>query len=432
MNTILAPVTVTHENYRNVAQKTRRPITVSLRQESSVRRIIADVRKRGDAALLEYTRKFDGANLTRRQLRVRPAETRKAIEGVDRHVAEAMRFALKRLGECQKKLLSRVDFSIRMNGFAIHLTAKPLSSVGCYIPGGRAAYPSTVLMTAGLARLAGVQRIVVCTPPNASGAINESILMASSLCDVDEVYKCGGPQAIAALAYGTKTISNVDKIVGPGGLHVALAKRHVSKDVAIDFFAGPTEILIAVDETTDARQAAWDLIAQAEHGEDSFTNLVTVSKISASNVRAEVNRILPSVERRRFVEDSLCRGVTAVCEDWETACNYINELAPEHVELLTEAPRRLVGRITSAGLILLGPYAPAAASDYCMGTDHVLPTGGSAANHSGLSVLDFLKLRWTAEGTPKGLRSLLQPLKALASAEGLPNHYLSAESRFRM
>jgi histidinol dehydrogenase len=286
-------------------------------------------------------------------------------------------------------------------------------------------------MTAGLAKLAGVQRVAVCTPPNPDGEINDAILTAADLCKVDEVYKCGGVQAIAALAYGTKSIPKVNKIVGPGGARVALAKRQVSKDVATDFFAGPTEIAIALDETSDAKLAAWDLIAQAEHGEDCVTILVTVSETSTSKVRDEIGRILPSVERRRFVEASLIAGVAAVCENWNTACKFINELAPEHLELLTENHAQLAERIRSAGLILLGPYASAAVSDYCLGTDHVLPTGGFAANHSGLSVLDFLKFTWIAEGTREGLRSILQPLKALTGAEGLPNHYLSAESRFR-
>lgn len=431
MNTILPSVIVTCGNYRKVAQKLRQA-TSSARQEALVGRIIRDVKKRGDAALLYYTKRFDGARLTRHRLRVTPSETAKAIGRVDRELADALRFSLQRLEASQKQLLSKLNLTVQANGFTMHLTAKPLSSVGCYIPGGRATYPSTVLMTAGLAKAAGVRRVAICTPPRSDGAINDAILTAAGLCKVDEVYKCGGIQAIAALAYGTKSIPKVDKIVGPGGTYVALAKKLVSKDTAIDFFAGPTEIAIAVDETTDAKLAAWDFIAQAEHGEDCVTNLVTVSETSASKVRDEIRRILAIASRRRFVEGSLSGGVTALCEDWDTACNFINELAPEHLELLTENPGQLADRIESAGLILLGPHAPAAASDYCLGTDHVLPTGGYATNHSGLSVLDFLKLTWTAEGTPEGLQSILKPLKALTNAEGLPNHYLSVESRFGM
>jgi histidinol dehydrogenase len=286
-------------------------------------------------------------------------------------------------------------------------------------------------MTAGLAKLAGVERVVVCTPPDSGGRVNDAILAAAHLCGVDEVYRCGGAQAIAALAYGTKKIPKVAKIVGPGGAYVALAKKQVSKDVAIDFYAGPTEIAVAVDGSSDAKLAAWDLIAQAEHGGDTLTCLVSLSRRIASEVQTEIGRILPSVERRNLVEKSLTKGVTAICDDRRTACNFISELAPEHLELLTRNPEELAERITSAGLILLGSYAPAAASDYCIGTDHVLPTGGFAANHSGLSVLDFVKLTWKVEATRKGLQRLVEPLGTLSKAEGLPSHYLSVKSRFQ-
>jgi histidinol dehydrogenase len=431
MSSILPTITVTRENYREAARRIRRRATWTSQREAFVGRVIADVKRRGDTAVLAYTKQFDGADLSKRQLRVPPAETAKATGRVDRKIVDALRFSLQRLRTSQRKLLSNLNFSTQMNGFTTHLTTKPLTSVGCYIPGGRAAYPSTVLMTAGLANLAGVQRVAVCTPPDSSGIVNDVVLAAADLCNVDEVYRCGGVQAIAALAYGTEAIPKVDKIVGPGGVYVALAKRHVSKDVAIDFYAGPTEIAVAVDETSDARLAAWDLIAQAEHGEDCVTSLVSVSKTAASRVRAEINSLLPSVERRRFVESSLSRGVTAMCDDWETACDLISELAPEHLELLTRNQKQLGERIRSAGLVLLGSYAPAAASDYCIGTDHVLPTGGFASNHSGLSVLDFLKLTWMVEGTRKGLQSVLEPLGALTKAEGLPNHLLSVESRLQ-
>lgn len=428
--TILPVIAVTNQNYQSVARKIRRRTSGSAKQDALVNHIIAEVKKRGDAAVLDYTRKFDGPKLMKQQLRVPQAAIMKAAERVDREILEALRFSLQRLDASQRQLLSKLSFSTEMNGFTMRLAAKPLASVGCYVPGGRAAYPSTVVMTAGLAKLAGVERVVVCTPPDSSGAINDAILAATELCGVDEVYRCGGVQAIAALAYGTKTIPKVEKIVGPGGAYVALAKRNVSRDVPIDSFAGPTEITVAIDETGDARSAAWDLIAQAEHGEDCLITLVTVSESVASKVSDEIVKALPSLARRKFVEASLRRGVGAVCEDWETACDFISELAPEHLELLTENRKQMAEKIRSAGLILLGEYAPGAASDYCIGTDHVLPTGGFAANHSGLSILDFLKLTWTIEGSREGLQSVLGPLKALTTAEGLPNHYLSVECRF--
>jgi histidinol dehydrogenase len=285
-------------------------------------------------------------------------------------------------------------------------------------------------MTAGLARLTGVRRIAICTPPDSTGKVNDAILAAANLCEVDEVYRCGGPQAIAALAYGTETIAKVEKIVGPGGTYVALAKKLVSRDVTIDFFAGPTELLVAADKTTDPNLVAWDLIAQAEHGPDSLSGLVTCSQNVAERVRTEIKRLMPRIQRRKYVEASLRRGFAAVCGDWETACNFVNEVAPEHLELLTHQARNICERIDAAGLIFIGENSPAAASDYCIGTNHVLPTNGFAKSNGGLTALDFVKPTWVVQGSRKGLRSILEPLCTLASAEGLINHYYSVESRF--
>lgn len=430
MKPMLSPIRVSMENYRRVASKIRKRTLASSKQEQLVRKIISNVQRRGDKALLEYTRKFDRARLRKHQLRVSELEIENAIQRVDSELISALRLSLQRLQFTQQELLSRINYSREMNGFKMRLTSTPLSSVGCYIPGGRAAYPSTVLMTAGLAKLAGVRRVVVSTPPDSTGAVNDAILAAAKLCGADEVYRCGGAQAISALAYGTSTIRKVDKIVGPGGVYVALAKKLVSKDVAIDFYAGPTEITVVADQSTDPRLAAWDLIAQAEHGADTLPCLVTSSEAIASRVRLEINGILPRIERRRFVEGSLASGNSAICDNWDTACSFMNQIAPEHLELLTANPYALGGKISSAGLILIGPDAPAAASDYCIGTDHVLPTGGFARMCAGLSVLDFVKPTWIVEGSRKGLQSILKPLKSIATVEGLPNHYLSVESRF--
>ncbi len=430
MNPILSTVRVTQRNLLRVASRIGERGEALAKHELSVRRIIDDVRSRGDAAVLKYTRKFDGAFLNRGQLLIPAKELETSINRVDKKVLSALQFSLRNLGAAQKSLLSRVSFSRQQNGFKMRLTAKPLSSVGCYIPGGKAVYPSTVLMTAGVAKLVGVSRIVICTPPDARGKVNDILLAAARLCDVNEVYTCGGAQAIAALAYGTETIEKVDKIVGPGGAYVALAKKLVSRDVKIDFFAGPTELIVVADKATDPRLAAWDLIAQAEHGSDGLSCLVTCSEGVAEKVRSEIRRILPQIQRREYVEASMRRGFAAVCSDWETACDFMNEVAPEHLELLTQQARRLADKIQSAGLILIGQDAPAAASDYCIGTDHVLPTARSAKSNGGLSALDFVKPTWTVEGSRNGLRRILRPLEILASAEGLLNHYYSVESRF--
>lgn len=222
----------------------------------------------------------------------------------------------------------------------------------------------------------------------------------------------------------------MDKIVGPGGTYVQVAKKLVSGDVPIDFYAGPTELVVVIDKSVDARLAVWDLIAQAEHGPDTFLCLVTFSDEVAANVRSEIERLLPNIERRKFVEESLAKGAVAVCEDQDTACAFVNEMAPEHVEVLTENDDEFSERIRNAGLVLIGSFSPAAASDYCIGTNHVLPTNGFAKNHGGLSVLDFLKLTWMVTGSPTGLQKILNPLRTLASSEGLLNHYSSVQARF--
>jgi histidinol dehydrogenase len=241
----------------------------------------------------------------------------------------------------------------------------------------------------------------------------------------------GGAQSIAALAYGTKSIPKVSKIVGPGGLYVSAAKKIVSADVPIDFLAGPTEMVVVGDGAADAKLAAWDLMAQAEHGEDSICGLVTWDERLASEVRREVEKVSPTLQRKDYVRGCLRRGFTALCKDRDTAIELVNSLAPEHLELMVDDAKEMAGSISNAGLILTGPYAPGAASDYVIGTDHVLPTEGVARLRAGLTALDFVKVGWVVEGTKRGLKAMLPSLKELAMAEGLPNHFLSAQSRFR-
>jgi histidinol dehydrogenase len=429
MKTLLPFAKVTRYNYKTVAARIRRRPEIS-KSEALTRRIIEKVRRNGERAVLEYTERFDGISLRKGQLRISEAELKESTRRVDPSVMSALRLSLQRVEALQNELLSRINYSSQLDDFTLELAAKPLPSVGCYIPGGKAAYPSTVLMTAGVAKLAGVPRIAVCTPPNMNGTVDDTILAAADLCGVDEVYRCGGAQAIAALAYGTKTIPRVEKIVGPGGAYVAIAKKLVSGDVPIDFYAGPTELVVVADKTSNTRLAAWDLIAQAEHGPDTLPCLVTWSNDVAAEVRSEIRRILPRIERKKYVEKSLANGAAAICEDKNSACDFVNEMAPEHVELLTECNTELSEQIRNAGIVLTGPYSPAAASDYYIGSNHVLPTGRFARSHGGLSVLDFIKLIWTVTGSSNGLQKILEPLRVLASSEGLPNHYSSVQARF--
>jgi histidinol dehydrogenase len=392
--------------------------------------IVRTVRERGDSALVRYSKELDGVSLRKADLAIPREEVAAAVQRVSPRLLDAMRFSLKRIRRTQGQLLARLKFSYVADGFAVKCTTRPIDSAGCYIPGGRASYASTVLMTAGVAKMAGVKRVVVCTPPGGERGVGDAILAAAALCGVDEVYQVGGAQSIAALAYGTESVPRVSKIVGPGGLYVSAAKKVVSADVPIDFLAGPTEMVVVGDGEADARLAAWDLMAQAEHGQDSVCGLVTWDARFARAVRKQVSEASPKLDRGELVTGCLRRGFTALCKDRGTAVELVNSLAPEHLELMVSDAGAMADSVSNAGLTLIGVYAPGAASDYCIGTDHVLPTEGVARLRGGLTALDFVKVGWVVEGTKQGLRALLPSLKELATAEGLPNHYLSAKARF--
>jgi histidinol dehydrogenase len=429
MGEILPLVEVEGGDLEAFAAKVRGRVRDQALVEENALRIVERVRKSGDQALRELTRELDHAKIGR--IRVDESEIRTALSGVDPELLEALRFSLNRIRKTQSQLLKRLTYSYVSDGFVVRTTPKPLASVGCYVPGGRAAYASSVLMTAGVAKLAGVGRVVVCSPPASDGKMNPAILAAASIAGVDEVYRVGGAQAIAAMAYGTESIRKVEKIVGPGGLYASVAKRLVSKDIPIDFFAGPTELVVVGDEFTDVETAAWDLVGQAEHGEETLCAFITWNGKVAAELKSEAGRIAKKAERGDFVRKALSKGFVALCRDREEAARLVNAIAPEHVELLVKDARGFAAKVDNAGLVLLGKYAPCAASDYCIGTDHVIPTEGYARLRSGLSAVDFVKLSWVVEGTRDGLKAVLPSLKSLAMAEGLPNHYRSVESRFK-
>jgi len=287
-------------------------------------------------------------------------------------------------------------------------------------------------MTTIPAKVAGVPRVVVCTPPRIGGEINPLILVAADICGVDEVFKVGGAQAIAALAHGTETIKPVEKIVGPGNSYVVAAKALVSKIVPIDMPAGPSEIVILADESADARLVALDMISQAEHGTDSISIVVTTSRDLAKATKEELEKRIASLPNRERVIQALSRdGRLLVCEHKEKAIAFVKEFAPEHIEVMMKDWRGVAGRISSAGLILIGKYTPVSASDYCLGTNHVLPTGGFSHVFSGLSVLNFVKLVRTVECSKRGLAKLRPHLRILAESEGLTCHALAVEERFK-
>ncbi len=400
--------------------------------ESSVKEIIGAVQERGNAALIEFTEKFDKTKLTARDLRVTSAEIKAAYKAVSQEQVNALKQMREKLFSNEKLALQQIGYKTLREGITLQTVMRPIESVGCYVPAGQAVYPSTLVMTATPAKVAGVPRIVVCSPPTSRGTVNPLILVAADICEVNEVYKVGGVQAIAALAYGTETINPVKKIVGPGSKYVTAAKVQVSRDVAIDMPAGPSEILVLADESANPKLVAADMISQAEHGADSVAGLITPSRKLAEEVLQSIDEQSALAERKEIVEKALSTyGFIITCKnDTDEMAALANAFAPEHLEIMTNASKEIADKITSAGLILMGPYSPVALSDYGSGTNHVLPTGGFGSAFSGLSALDFMKRISIVESSKEGLEKLRNHVKVLTEAENLPNHYKAVEARF--
>ena len=398
-----------------------------------VREIIEDVKKRGDIALIDLTAKFDGVKLKVDQLKVSREEIEEAYDKVSEKQISAIKLAKERVERFERKILAQIGFKYEDElGVKIHWEHRPIRSVGCYIPGGEASYPSTVIMTVVPAKVAGVPRIVACSPPKRSGEIDSLTLVAADLCGVDEFYRVGGAQAIAALAYGTETINPVDKIVGPGNRYVLAAKSIVSSDVPIDHPAGPSEIVILADEEACPTYVAWDMIAQAEHSADSIAILVTTSMRIARLVLEKIMQLLNTVPNRDRVRAALERkGLILVANSVKEAVEFVNEFAPEHLEVIAEKAHEIAEQINSASLILVGNCTPVSLSDYSLGTNHVLPTGGFGRVYSPLSVLNFIKYVSIVEASKKALRELWEGIRVLAESEGLPNHALAIGERLK-
>jgi len=398
--------------------------------EANVKAIIQQVKADGDNALIEFAFKFDKAELTHKTLVVRSEEIKTAYTKVTKDQIAALQFMKSRVSAYQKQLLNQTDIKTASDGITIQTVLRPIDSVGCYVPGGQAAYPSTLVMTVVPAKIAGVPRVVVCSPSDSKGRVNPLVLVAADICGVDEVYKVGGAQAIAALAYGTKAIAPVRKIVGPGSKYVTAAKVLVSTDVAIDMPAGPSEVLVLADEAADPRLIAYDMVSQAEHGGDSVAGLITTSKNLATAVQANLSKLAANAERSEKISESLTKyGFIITCDNINVAVNLVNQFAPEHLEVMTANPKELSEKLV-AGLILLGPYSPVPLSDYLSGTNHVLPTGGFAKSFSGLSALDFMRRVSIVESTRTGLEQIKDSMKTLTDAENLPNHYKAVAARF--
>jgi histidinol dehydrogenase len=396
--------------------------------EEAVKEIIGAVKSRGDAALIEYTRRFDKTEI-KGSIEVSEAEAEKALKAVPEGDLDIMRLAASRIESFHKKQLENSWFTTEDDGTILGSRVTPLERAGIYVPGGKAAYPSTVLMNAIPAKVAGVDEVIMVTPPGKDG-LNPYVLAAARLAGVDRIFRVGGAQAIAALAFGTKSIPRVDKITGPGNIYVATAKRLVFGTVDIDMIAGPSEILIINDGTGDASWIAADLLSQAEHDELASSILITTSLQMAKAVSKEVDKQVKKLKRRVIAKASLERyGLIIVAESLNEAASISNSIAPEHLELFVERPFELLGSIRNAGAIFLGQHTPEAAGDYLAGPNHTLPTGGTARFSSPLGVYDFVKRTSVIALSKDAIQKHGHDIKRFAALEGLEAHGLSAAAR---
>ncbi|MBE6592306.1 MAG: histidinol dehydrogenase [Ruminococcaceae bacterium] len=395
----------------------------------AVAEIIQNVRQNGDRALFEYCKRFDKAELE--SLEVTNEELDEAEKEVGEEFMALLRRAAKNIRafhQCQKR---QSFFLNEQEGIVIGQKIIPIENAGLYVPGGTASYPSTVLMDSIPAKIAGVENMVMVSPPNSKGRISAPILAAARVAGVDRIFKLGGAQAIAALAYGTETVPKVDKIVGPGNAFVAEAKKQVFGQVSIDMIAGPSEILIVADKKSDAKVLAADLLSQAEHDKMASAVLVTESKELAEKVSLELERQIPLLERSDIARCSIdTNGKILICEDLEKAIETANKLAPEHLELCVDAPFDYLDKIKHAGSVFLGRYCPEALGDYYAGPNHTLPTGGTARFSSPLSVDDFIKKTQVTYYTKDALKKASADVFNFANAEGLTAHAKSAVVRF--
>ena len=402
--------------------------TIDFEIEKTVSEIIQNVAQNGDQAVRDYERKFDSVNLA--DFSIPAFQLDQALDSIDEDLRAALELAKQNITSFHKQEIENSFVDVSTPGIMRGEKITPLASVGLYVPGGTAAYPSTILMCGIPAKLAGVKRIVMVTPPQPAG-INPAVLAAAKLAGVDEVYQVGGAQAIAALAYGTETIPAVDKIMGPGNIFVATAKKQVFGKVAIDMVAGPSEIGILADESANAKEIAADLLSQAEHDKRARAMLITNSKSLAEAVSKEIERQLSTLPRQEIARTSIeDRGFIAVMENTAEMFELMNDVAPEHLEVQLKNPTQYLGLIKNAGSVFLGRYASEPLGDYVAGPNHVLPTGGTARFASPLGVYDFVKRTQFIQFDRQNLKADLKAITKLARTEGLEAHARAIEARF--
>lgn len=396
--------------------------------ESTVKTILKSVRRGGDNAVVRYTKKFDRVALKPAQFRISPQQVKEAYYQIRKEEGDALRYAAQRITAFHERQRTKT-WMYQDQGATLGQVVVPLDAVGVYVPGGKAAYPSSVLMAAIPAKVAGVKRVVMCTPAP-KGQVSPYLLVAADVAGVDEVYRIGGVQAIGTMAYGTKTIAPVDKIVGPGNIYVATAKRLLYGVVALDMIAGPSELLVVADDEANAAHVAADLLCEAEHDEDAQVYLVTTSERLARTVAQLIPEQVKKLNREKIVTRSLARhSVALVVETMEEAIEIANKIAPEHLTLSVERPFDYLEKVRHAGALFLGRYTPPAVADYVAGPNHVLPTGGTARFFSPLSYEDYVKKSNIIAYSKEELAKVKDHLARIAQMEGLDAHYKSVESR---
>jgi len=399
--------------------------------EEKVREIILRVRKEGDKALLKFTEKFDGVKLSPSGILVDPEEWDRANQEVSEDLLEVIKEAIERIKKYHLNQKENSWFTTKERGIILGQIVNPIERVGLYVPGGKAVYPSSLIMATVPAIIAGVKDIVVVTPPSFNGKVNPYLLSTAKELGISVIYKVGGAQAIAALAYGTETVKKVDKIVGPGNIFVTLAKKNVFGEVDIDMLAGPSEILIWADEKANPQYLACDLLSQAEHDVEASAILITTSSSLVDKVRKEIENELKSLNRKEIIQEALeKKGKLIIAEDRELILDFINCFAPEHLELQVEEPWQMLGAIRNAGAIFIGSYAPEPLGDYWAGPNHILPTSGGARCFSPLSVSDFTKKSSLIFYDQENLRKDEYKIANLARLEGLEAHARSIEIRY--
>lgn len=399
--------------------------------EATVNDILADIKENGDKALFDYTKKFDKADINESNVIVTPAEIEKAYTQVDAELIDVIKKAIVNIRSYHEKQKQYSWFDSKPDGTILGQKITPLARVGVYVPGGKAAYPSSVLMNVIPAKVAGVEQIIMCTPPDKEGNVYPTTLVAAHEAGVDVIYKAGGAQAVAAMAYGTKSIPKVDKIVGPGNIYVALAKKAVFGYVSVDSVAGPSEIMVIADESANPRFVAADLLSQAEHDEMASAILVTTSEDIACKVSNEVDNFVKQLSRKEIIQQSLDNyGYILVADSMEEAVEVANDIASEHLEIVTQNPFDIMTKIKNAGAIFLGDYSSEPLGDYFAGPNHVLPTNGTAKFFSPLSVDDFIKKSSIISYSKNALEAVHTDIETFANAEYLTAHANSIHVRF--